>query len=195
MQYLTWLSMKSKEEILFNQFYLKYYLKIQHVAYSYLFDIESAKNVAQEVFLKLWDKREIIDPQREVYGYLLILTKNACINVLKRRLTEKKYKEFSNYRLQAEINLLSLSNKTSEKIIEKEISTLLENAIKMMPEKVRSTFILSRSGDLKQKEIANIQGIALRTVESRLRTAMDILKKVFKDYLILLMCFFAELFR
>ncbi|MCK9628528.1 MAG: RNA polymerase sigma-70 factor [Bacteroidales bacterium] len=187
--------MKSKEEILFNQFYLKYYLKIQHVAYSYLFDIESAKNVAQEVFLKLWDKRDIIDPQREVYGYLLILTKNACINILKRRLTEKKYKEFSNYRLQAEINLLSLSNKASEKIIEKEISTLLESAIKMMPEKVRSTFILSRSGDLKQKEIAEIQGIALRTVESRLKTAMEILKRVFKDYLILIMCFFAELFR
>ncbi len=187
--------MKSKEEILFNQFYLKYYLKIQHVAYSYLFDMESAKNVAQEVFLKLWNNRGIIDPQREVYGYLLIMTKNACINILKRRLTEKKYHEFSNYRLQTEINFLALSSNTSDKIIEKEISILLENAIKTMPEKVRSTFILSQSSNLKQREIADIQGIALRTVESRLRTAMDILKKAFKDYLALLICFFAELFR
>ncbi len=185
--------MKSEEEILFNDFYLRYYLKIQHVAYSYLFDTESANSVAQECFLKLWDRRGAIDPEKEVYGYLLVMTKNLCINILKRRITEKKYKEFSNYRLQSEINLLSLSNNTSGKLIEKEISTLLANAIKMMPDKVRSTFILSRSGNLKQKEIADLQGVALRTVESRLKTAMEILKKAFKDYFIWLLCFISDL--
>ncbi|OFY38392.1 MAG: hypothetical protein A2X18_02675 [Bacteroidetes bacterium GWF2_40_14] len=186
--------MRSDEDIFFNQLYLKYYPKIQHVAYSYLFDMESAKGVAQEVFLKLWDKREIIDPEKGVYGYLLITTKNLCINILKRRVTEKKFMDFSNYKLQAEINMLSLSNNTSGKLIEKEISTLLDNAIKVMPDKVRSTFILSRSGKLKQKEIADLQGVSLRTVETRLKTAMEILKKAFKDYFIWFISFFAELF-
>ncbi len=185
--------MRSEEELLFNKHYLKYYLRIQHVAYSYLFDLESAKGVAQEVFLKLWDNRDIIDREKEVYGYLLIITKNLCINILKRRLTEKKYKNFTNFRLQSEISLMSLSNSTSGKLIEKEIANLLESAINLMPDKVRATFILSRSGKLKQKEIANIQGIALRTVESRLKTSMGILKKVFKDYFLWFICFVAEL--
>ncbi|HBG23671.1 MAG: hypothetical protein A2X17_08865 [Bacteroidetes bacterium GWF2_41_61] len=185
--------MRSDDEKFFNQLYLKYYLKIQHIAYSYLFDMESAKGVAQEVFLKLWDKREIIDPEKGVYGYLLITTKNLCINILKRRITDNKFKDFSNYKLQAEINLLSLSNNTSDKLIEKEILTLLDNAMNIMPIKVRSTFILSRSGNLKQKEIADIQGVALRTVESRLKTAMEILKKAFKDYFVMFISFFAQL--
>ncbi len=185
--------MRSEEEVIFNQQYLKYFLKIQHIAYSYLFDTEGARGVAQEVFLKLWDKRQIIDPEKEVYGYLLTITKNLCINILKRRQTEKKYKDFTNYKLQTEINLLSLSNNTSGKLIEKEITTLLDNAMKMMPEKVRSTFLLSKSGNLKQKEIAEIQGISLRTVESRLKTSMGILKRVFKDYFILIVSFIAEL--
>ena len=184
--------MRSEEEIIFNQLYLKYFHKVQHVAYSYLFDTEQARGVAQEVFLKLWDKREQIDPDKEVYGYLITMTKNLCINILKRKVIEKKYKDFSNYKLQAEINLLSLSNNTTGKLIEKEISSLLDNALKMMPEKVRATFKLSRTGNLKQQEIADIQGIALRTVESRLKTSMEILRKVFKDYFIWIVCFIAE---
>lgn len=187
------MSVMSEEEQIFSQYYLSYYLRIQHVAYSYLFDSESAKSVAQEVFLRLWDRRKSLDPEREVYGYLLTMTKNLCINILKRRLTKKKYMDFTNSKLQAEINLLTISSSTSGNLIEKEISILLNKAMKLMPDKVRATFVLSKSGKLKQKEIAEIQGIALRTVESRLKTSMDILKEVFKDYFMWLMFFIAEL--
>ncbi len=177
------MSVIPNENKYFEEVYLKHFLRIRNFAYGYLFDMEEAKGVAQEVFLKLWDIRDTIDHEKEIGAFLLVITRNMCLNILKKRTIEKKYLDYGSYQLQSEINYLSLADSTSSSLIEKEIVQTLEGAIGKMTEKVRSTFLLSRVNNLKQQEIANIQGIALRTVESRLKIALGLLRKSLKDYL------------
>lgn len=157
----------------FEEVYLKHLPRVRNFAYGYLQDMEQSKEVAQEVFLKLWDIRETINPDKEIGSFLLVITRNICLNILKRRTIERKYLDHRTYQIQSEINYLSLSESSSASLIEKELSKELESTIGKMTEKVRSTFLLSRANNLKQQEIADMQGIALRTVESRLKAAVD----------------------
>ena len=61
-----------------------------------------------------------------------------------------------------------------------------------MPQKVRETFVLSRKKGFKNKEIAQIQQINIRTVEIRISQAYRILRKQLKDYLPLALWFFCH---
>jgi len=175
--------MSLDEKIVFEDIYIRYMPKIQHFAFSYLSDMESAKEVAQEVFLRLWYGRDKIDPDKNIMSYLLVITRNICLNILKKRILDKRYKD-GYARLQiSQINYCSLADSISGKLIEKEMRIMISNAVNSMPESVRSTFLLSRTTNLKQYEIAEIQGVTLRTVESRLSMALKILRLHLKDYL------------
>jgi Sigma-70, region 4. len=52
-----------------------------------------------------------------------------------------------------------------------------------MKDKVRRTFLLSRGKGLKNKEIAEIEGVAESTIEARMSHALLIMRKMFKDYI------------
>lgn len=188
------MSISNNENKYFEEIYLKHLPRVTNFAYGYLFDMDQAKSVAQEVFIKLWDKRETIDPEKEIGAFLLVITRNMCLNILKRRTIERKYMEYGSYQMQSEINYLSLADSASGSLIEKEIGAQIEIALAKMTDKVRSTFLLSRTNNLKQQEIADLQGVALRTIESRLKTAVDLLKKALKDYLAWIVFFSVDFF-
>lgn len=181
--------MALEKDSFFEKSYLQHFPKVQHIAYSYLHDSESASNVAQEVFMSVWETRGKFTGEKDLLGYLIILTRNRCLNILKKRITEEKYKSYSSSLLLDQINYQALSNNTTSRIFEKEVSRILSETLNKMPENVRSTFLLSRSSNLKQHEIARIQGIALRTVEGRLKKALTILKKSLEDYIIIIILF------
>ncbi|MDD2584588.1 MAG: sigma factor [Bacteroidales bacterium] len=57
--------------------------KVQFIARHYLKDFDASKDVAQEVFSTLWQKRQEINFSRPILPYLSVLTKNRCLNILK----------------------------------------------------------------------------------------------------------------
>lgn len=187
--------MALEKESFFEKSYLQHFPKVQHIADSYLHDSESARNVAQEVFMSVWETRSKFTGEKDLLGYLIVLTRNRCLNILKKRTTEEKYKNYNSSLLLDQINYQALSNNITSRIFEKEVSKILSDTLNSMPENVKSTFLLSRSTNLKQHEIAKLQGIALRTVESRLKKALAILKKSLKDYIIIIILFSITIIR
>ena len=169
----------------FEKAYLQYFPKVQHFAYSYLNDNESANSVAQEVFMSVWEDRAKFSEEKDILGYLIVITRNRCLNILKRRTIEEKFRGNRSRQLLDQINYQALSDNVVSGLLEKEVGTILSDTLNKMPVKVKATFLLSRSGNLKQYEIARLQGIALRTVESRLKKAISILKTSLKDYLVI----------
>ncbi|MFA5849379.1 MAG: RNA polymerase sigma-70 factor [Bacteroidales bacterium] len=175
--------MTLERDSFFDKAYLQYFPKVQHFAYSYLNDNEGANSVAQEVFMSVWEDKDKFSQAQDILGYLIVLTRNRCLNILRRRVIEEKFKSNRSKQLLDQINYQALSNNIVSNILEKEVSTIVTSTLNKMPDKVKATFLLSRSGNLKQHEIARLQGVALRTVESRLKKAVTILKKSLKDYL------------
>ena len=79
------------DEKAFELLFRKHYERLCCFANKFLNDPEGAKDVVQEVFVKLWDGREDIDSEKSLESYHLKITKNICINKLRRIHVESKY--------------------------------------------------------------------------------------------------------
>lgn len=64
----------------FEMLFKKYYASFCVVAHRYVEDKDLAKDIAQEVFIKLWDKRQHYNDLPSVKTFLYVLVKNACLN-------------------------------------------------------------------------------------------------------------------
>lgn len=65
-----------------------------------------------------------------------------------------------------------------EEILFKELATSYARALEQMPEKQRIVFLMSRNDELKYHEIAGLLDISIKTVEKRMNSALQFLKKV-----------------
>jgi len=172
---------------LFEEIYRRHFKKVVYFAFRYLNDQEKAQNIAQDVFVALWGQMENIDKEGEVLPYLFILTKYRCLNWLRREKQHEKFK--SNILTDNDISITALADESSTSLYNTEIEILVNEALKKMPDKVKDTFVLSRFKNLKNKEIATLQNISVKTVEYRISYAFRVLRKILKDYvnIILLM--------
>ncbi len=178
----------SKEKI-FDELYLEHLKKIEYFSYSYLYDWEEAKEVAQDVFLKLWNRREMLSSEKEFFPYLFVLAKNESLNILRKRKAKANYADWCK-NAELNFNISAIGQQNQVEIFSKEVQDLINKAIQNMPPKVRETFLLSRNANLKNREIAVVQSIGLSTVEARLTKAYIILRKYLKDYLPVLLWIF-----
>ncbi len=175
----------------FEELYIANLRKIEFYANSFLQDAELSKEVAQNVFLKLWDKRESFNWKQELFPLLVVMARNECINVLKRNQLKIQHGDWVKYSNNL-FMMASLEKSAQVDIYGKEVQKLISKAVEAMPPKVRTTWLQSRVENLKNREIAEIQGIGISTVEFRLACAFRILRKYLKDYIYFLLWFFVQ---
>lgn len=173
----------------FEKIYALYFYKVRYFAFYYLRDYELATDVAQEVFVKIWEMPEDLDYTKDVFPYLITITKNICMNLLRRREVQRKYDNFSQNNIMDTINNEALHELPISALYSNEVEKILAISLKEMPFSIKETFLLNKVKELKYKEIAQVQNISIKTVEWRMAAAMRILQKKFKDYLPFLLSF------
>lgn len=171
-----------KEEYL-AEIYARHFYKVRYFAFHYLGDEEQAGDVAQEVFIRVWDSEEKIDRERDVLPYLITITRNICLNILKKRNVRRRYNEYTKRNFIDDVNSEALGELTVSALYSEEVAKLFAASLREMSPSVKETFLLNRIQGHKYKEIADIQHISVKTVEWRIAGAMRILQKKFKDYL------------
>lgn len=161
--------MRLGDQTAFKQIYNRYSSSLYLSAYNLLRDKQACEDVVQEVFVKLWIRRE----------ELKIVTLSAFLH------TAVRYNVFTIIRagkvrrgLFDEVEGLIIHNETEETICEKDIHRFLDKNIAGLPEKCRQIFILSRREQLSTKEIAAKLGIAPKTVENQLTIAIRRLRMI-----------------
>ncbi len=181
--------MTESDKILIERFeeaYTVHLHKLEFYANSFLQDVELSRGVTQNVFLKLWDRRASLNWDTDMLPLLLTMTRNECLNILKRNQLKLQHGNWLKY-ANNQFLVDTLTRQNQVEIYGKEVQTLINKAIEAMPPKVRATFLLSRNENLKNREIAQLQGIGLSTVEFRLSCAFKILRKYLKDYIYFLL--------
>lgn len=164
----------------FEDIYSQNCRKIMYFANSYLNDMDEAKNVTNDVFITLWKNMSNIE-QEKVVAYIFITAKNMCLNILKRRTIIQKY---NSYKFKTDyLNSIALENNEATYIYEKDMEEIMLKGIKLMKTKVRRTFMLSRIKGLKNREIADMEGVVESTVEARITSALLIMRKMLHDYI------------
>jgi RNA polymerase sigma-70 factor (ECF subfamily) len=171
-------------KLVFEEIYALHLHKVQFFAYNYIQDWDNAKSISNEVFTSIWDNRSKIDFNRDMLPYLLVVTRNKCLNVLKKEKTEREFLKYSGNQItENELNYLSLENPSSTILYSKEIKRIFGESLQLMNDKIKNTFCLNRFGNLSYEEIAKLEGVTVKTVEYRISVALRVLRIKFKDYL------------
>lgn len=82
---------KFGDEQAFELLFRKYFVRLCSFANKFLNEPEEARDVVQQVFTKIWEGRQDINPEDSLNAYLFRITQNICINNLRRRKVESKY--------------------------------------------------------------------------------------------------------
>ena len=138
-----------------------------YFAQKYVKDYESAKEIVQDAFISMWEKRETIDMGRPVKSYLTMVIHNKCTNYL------RDNRKFDQYILDIE-NLLDVPEyESSDILVADELKIKIDAAISELPEKCREIFVMNRYENLKYKEIADKLQISVKTVETQMSKALQ----------------------
>lgn len=165
----------------FDKIYLLYYSRMFRFAKEYVLFDEDAENIVQDVFLLLWEKREVLDIQISLVSYLFALVKNKSLDYLRHKVIADEYKQELSAKLTA-LELLNYSFTSDE-----EIEQILMTAINKLPEPCRQVFLKSRIEGKRNREIANELNLTVSTVENQMTIALRKLRVELKDYLPLLL--------
>jgi RNA polymerase sigma-70 factor (ECF subfamily) len=157
------------DRIAFEKLFTFYCQPLINFARRYVKDTHIAENIAQDVFVKIWQNRSRLDPSSDIKIYLYTAVKNQSYNYF-RHLDVKR-------RAVENLNLVQQSVKTPEdERNEKEIITTINKAIEKLPKKARIIFSMNRFDNLTYKEIARIQNISVKTVETHMGRALKSLR-------------------
>ena len=153
----------------FQTAYLAHAATFYRVAFFILEDAAEAEDAVQELYLKLWDRRDVLDGIRSPKGYGITLLRNLCLDRIRR-----------SRRMETPATLPEpeTPGRQDESIDEKERLAKVLAAIKSLPDRQREVLTLRTLDGLSYEEIAQRTGINYLTLRVLLSQARTKLKKL-----------------
>lgn len=131
----------------------------------------AAEEITQIVFLKVWERRRLIEEHFSFKSFLFSVAYHEIISWLRKEKSEKR--KIENF-----LTSINFSSEETEVSIEfKNLEHLTNQIIDHFPEKRRQIFKLSREQGLSNKEIARELNIAVKTVEAHITSALKTLRE------------------
>lgn len=162
---------KSAFRVLFN----KYYNHLVGTAINLLKNEQSAQDIVQDVFFKVWETKDKIDPDQNITGYLKRSVINRCLNYIR----DNKNK-FSG---ELPLDKPTQNHSALEELEGQELSAIINEALEKLPERCRLVYTLKRIEGLSLKEIAKKLDISPKTAENQITKALKALKLAVLPYL------------
>lgn len=157
----------------FEQFFIVTFPKVKAFAWKILKSEEDAEDVAQDIFVKLWDNPDIWESKETWDSYIYTMARNQIYNFLKHKSVELSYQE----KLVQE-DSPSFEFDIYDKLYAKELQLLIKLTLDTMPEQRKKIFVMSRQKGMSHQEIADNLQISIRTVERHVYLALQDLKKI-----------------
>lgn len=163
----------------FEMVFRKFYVSMCSVAYKYTEDTSAAEDIAQEAFIKLWEKRENYTSIPDLKTFLYVAVKNLSLNFIR---DKKQNIDYSH------IDLVSSENFFRDQLIREETFRIISEAIDALPSQSARIMNLALEGR-QNKEIAQLLGISVATVKTLKYNAIHTLKEKLGRYYCLLLIF------
>jgi RNA polymerase sigma-70 factor (ECF subfamily) len=157
--------LKTGDQAAFDAIFRAHYAHLVTFGQGLLRDRSAAEDIAQEVLLELWRRREGIAIHESLRAYLLRAVRNRSLNQIRHANVERR----------AEPQLMgeeSISAAGASQIVAGELRTALTAAVAELSPACREVFELSRGQGLRYAEIASTLGISVKTVESQMGKAL-----------------------
>ncbi|NLR60298.1 RNA polymerase sigma-70 factor [Chitinophaga polysaccharea] len=159
--------------LLFRQYEHRLYVFACNMVQSELL----ARDIIQEVFIKLWIKKDDLEGIVNIEQYLYLMVRNKVIDVLRKLANDRKLREeyFRHHQWQ--------ENKTMELVEVKEFELALAEAISHLPPQRRIIYQLSQISGMSRDEIARELQLSPHTVKNQLTAALSTLRKFVSNHL------------
>lgn len=175
---------------LFDRLFRQYERKLCAVAYSFVRDRDTAKDIVNDSFMSLWEQREGIE-FTNIDAYLFRVVRNRCLEYRRsRKIGKNVYEKI----LMKERGVMDYYTHTIEcsnpnELFRNEIMEICRAQLEQMPELTRRIFTAHKFEGKSYKEIAEIFDVNLKKVDKELQHAAIRLRLSLKDYLIVLFLF------
>jgi RNA polymerase sigma-70 factor (ECF subfamily) len=160
----------------FRQLYEQYQGRIFLFAYRFTKSKDAAEEVVQEVFIKLWEKREQINIEKNFASYIIRVTRNLILDGLKKAANDKKIQQ------QILHNMKALRDSTAEEMLNKELERLHKQAIDSLSPQKKTIYLLSREEELTYEQIAEKLGISKNTVRNHMADALQTIREYISSH-------------
>lgn len=158
----------SKEKDWFKAIFNEHYEFIRNYLYYLSGDMDIAEDIAQDVFMKVWEIREKINDET-LKPLLFRIGRNLFYNLHKKKVLDHRFINSA---------VMERENDSPEFLLEmKEFDIKLQKAITDLPQHCRSIFLMSRIDELKYHEIAEKLKISVKAVEKQISKALKLLKE------------------
>lgn len=158
------------DERAFTELFDAYYKPLGEYVYKLTESIEVTEEIVQDVFIKIWLKKEILVELDNFSYYLFILCKNQTLNHLRKKANDKVRQ--LEWLKQFEEETYTMDNSS---VIE-EYRVLMDNAIDKLPPQQKKVYKLSREEHLKYEEIAVVLNISPETVKKHIKLALRFIR-------------------
>lgn len=165
----------------FEQLYLHYWEPLYLFALKRLQCAADAKDIVQDIFISLWERREQLAVHTSLAAYLHTAVHYKVLARISSLLNDKKKA--------ARLAPVLLAGFTAARdtLHEKEVASAMAGKINLLPEKMRQVYLLSREEKLSLSEIAHQLNLSEQTIKNQLTTALSRLRSGLKEVLHLLL--------
>ncbi len=175
--------LKAGEEAAFQSLFRDYYPPLCVYAQRLTGDADTAREVVQNLFVRLYEGRHTWPAPGSLKSYLYAAVRNACLNQWKRDQARHRHHEQLLYEAPA--------GEDTDALVQLELEEKIWHAVQDLPEQCRKIFRMNRFEDKKNKQIAEELGISVRTVETQISKALRLLRQALSDFLPLLLLLYA----
>jgi RNA polymerase sigma-70 factor, ECF subfamily len=162
------------DRLAFEYLYDRYFSKLVWFARGFLKDEESSKDVVQEVFIKLIEKRGLFDPGKKFSTWIYSVTANHCKNRLRNEQNRLRILQEQN----RTFNYEEPSTKHDQQLINKGIG----EAVESLREKDQQIFRLRFEEEMSIKEIALVMSLPEGSIKSGIFHILKKISKQLKEY-------------
>lgn len=167
-QELKWLQGDAAD---FSRIYTRYQPLLFGIARSYLDESSVASDVVQDVFLKLWNKRNSLKVE-DLRAYLFRMIRNQCMD------HHRSVKQTDDLKFAESVED---SGAADHQIEAKQTGKHLNEMIRALTPQCRTVFLLVRFEGLPYREVAEILNLSAKTVENHMGRALKVLREGLKE--------------
>lgn len=151
----------------FKSVFETYSDKVNGFFIKFIKDQDLAKDLSQDIFLKLFEKKEVIENIEDLDGYVYLMCRNLAFDHMRKAAYDKKYRSYIT-KISSESQLPEVESKIESDFYKK----ILEHSLEKLPDQQRIIFNLSKKEGLSHQKIAEKLNISTQTVANHLCQAL-----------------------
>ena len=170
------------DEKAFDTIFWKYNSRVFHFIHSLLYDKTLAEDLTQNVFLKIWERHQDIQPEEGFEAYLFTIARNMVYKETEKRLLSERFLD--------SIKQTDANNHVELDVDTESLKEYIDELVEQLPSSRKRIYLMSRKQHLTNKEIASQLSLSEKTVETQLYRALHFLRSKLSNEIVALALFF-----